>query len=174
MRPPPLSGVGLTGTATPAGLVYTFGGVLDVDEDEENVSGNCTNDMHSFDLAKQVWRLVELREPKKSKAATSSKDDAEMADESASATTEAAAKTVSSDGVFTMVLGGGASASGTSDKLGKKSTTAAVVSTVPSARMKAALVVCKKHLYLYGGTVEDGNKQCTLADLYSLGEFCFF
>lgn len=177
MKPVPRSGVGLTSTVTPAGLVYTFGGVLDVDEDEENVLGNFSNEMHSLDLAKQMWRLVELREQpsttktsKKSKAAAAAAGkDAEMADDDADESAGDAAKTVSSDGVFTMVLGGGGGMSASADKTGKKAGT--VVGNVPSPRMKASLVVCKKQLYLFGGIVEDGNKQFTLADLYSLGEY---
>lgn len=174
MKPAPRSGVGLTTTAT--GLCYTFGGVLDVDEDEENVLGNFSSEMHSFDLAKQVWRLVELKEPAQSKATKKSKsadgEDAAMAaDEPEAPTTAAAAKTVSDDGVFTMVLGGSSGGGGGMFGLGATTKAAPNVGNVPSPRMKASLVVCKKHLYLFGGIVEDGNKQFTLADFYSLGTF---
>jgi len=40
---------------------------------------------------------------------------------------------------------------------------------MPSPRMGSG--VCVKHglLYLYGGTVEDGDKQFTLNDMFALG-----
>ena len=40
---------------------------------------------------------------------------------------------------------------------------------MPSPRMGAQM--CVKHglLYLYGGTVEDGDKQFTLNDMFALG-----
>lgn len=164
-KPVARSGVGLT--VTQAGLAYTFGGVLDVDEDEETVDGHFSNDMHSFDLAKHVWRLVELKEPAQPKASgkkSKSGDDDTMVEAAAEAP-----KTVSDDGVFTMVVGGGASSSlFATGSDGKARSKANSVGNVPSPRMKATLVVCKKQLYLFGGIVEDGNKQFTLADFYSL------
>lgn len=45
--------------------------------------------------------------------------------------------------------------------------------SAPSPRMKPGMAVCKGSLYLYGGQFEQGNKQCTLNDLYSLGESNF-
>lgn len=132
-----------------------------MDEDEENVLGNFSNDMHSIDLAKQTWRLIELN-PKtpKTKGATSGKDH-EMEEAKSS-------EAVSDDGVFKMVVGAGpASFTGV---FGAPPKPKVVVGNVPSPRMKASLVICKKQLYLYGGIVEDGNKQFTLADFYSLGK----
>lgn len=35
--------------------------------------------------------------------------------------------------------------------------------------MKPGLAICKGTLYLYGGEYEDGSKQYTLNDFYSLG-----
>lgn len=42
--------------------------------------------------------------------------------------------------------------------------------TIPSPRMGSGL--CVKHgvLYLYGGIVEDGDKQYTLNDMFALGK----
>jgi hypothetical protein len=39
----------------------------------------------------------------------------------------------------------------------------------PSPRMNCGLAAKHGILYLYGGLVEDGNKQFTLSDFYSLG-----
>ena len=55
------------------GKAYIFGGVLDVDEDEENLEGNFSNEMHALDLSQQVWRLLELSGKKEKKAGKSSK-----------------------------------------------------------------------------------------------------
>jgi hypothetical protein len=43
---------------------------------------------------------------------------------------------------------------------------------MPSPRMGSGL--CVKHglLYLYGGIVEDGDKQYTLNDMFALGKLC--
>lgn len=45
--------------------------------------------------------------------------------------------------------------------------------TFPSPRMKCGMVVCKGHLYVYGGEVEQGKHQYTLNDMYSLGNNIF-
>lgn len=165
----PRSGIGLSG-ATVAGLVYTFGGVLDVDEDEENVQGNFGNEMHSLDLAKHVWRLVELRDAPSSTKKSGKKPAETVADDATAASSSSASgQTVSDDGVFKMVVGGGSGSQSASTTVADAK--ASNVGNVPSPRMKASLVVCKKHLYLFGGIVEDGDKQITLADFYSLGEF---
>lgn len=158
-KPMPRSGVGLTTTAN--GIGYTFGGVVDVDEDEENVLGNFSNDMYSIDLAKPTWRYIELN-PKgtKSKGAAAGKDQ-EMTDAQP-------VEKMSDNAVFKMVVGGGPSSF--TGVFGQAPKPKVLPGNVPSPRMNASLVVCKKHLYLYGGIVEDGNKQFTLADLYSLGK----
>lgn len=159
MKPLPRSGVGLTTTTN--GIGYTFGGVVDVDEDEENVLGNFSNDMHSIDLAKQTWRLIELNPKSNEPKGSAAEKDQEMEEAKP-------VKAVSDDGVFKMVVGGGpATFTGV---FGQAPKPKAAIGNVPSPRMKASLVVCKKQLYLYGGIVEDGNKQFTLADFYSLGK----
>lgn len=57
-RPQPRSGVSIA--TAPNGKVYAFGGVLDVNEDEENLEGNFNNDLNMLDLSNQKWRPVEL------------------------------------------------------------------------------------------------------------------
>lgn len=71
---------------------------------------------------------------------------------------------VSTDGIFTMTVGG---SSGLSNfgKLKSKSSSA----DIPSARMKPGLAISKGSLYLYGGEYENGSKQYTLNDFYALG-----
>lgn len=43
----------------------------------------------------------------------------------------------------------------------------------PSPRINPGLTIKNNTLYLYGGMVEDGNKQITFSDLYSLGTIEF-
>lgn len=72
-RPPPRSGISVT--VAPNGKAYTFGGVLDVNEDEENLEGQFTNEMHILDLSNPTWRLVELKGKKENKASKSEKEE---------------------------------------------------------------------------------------------------
>lgn len=63
---------------------------------------------------------------------------------------------------------GGAAGGASSNSDGKSNSKTAFV---PSPRMKPGLTVCKGQLYLYGGVFEQGNKQFTLNDLYTLGKW---
>lgn len=65
-RPPPRSGVSVAVAANGKG--YTFGGVLDINEDEENLDGQFTNEMHILELSNPTWRLVELKGKKENKS----------------------------------------------------------------------------------------------------------
>ena len=40
---------------------------------------------------------------------------------------------------------------------------------MPSPRINPGLALKNNVLYMYGGMIEDGDKQCTLSDFYSLG-----
>lgn len=72
---------------------------------------------------------------------------------------------VTSNGVFTMTVGG---SSGPSQSSATRSKSTDPES--PSARMKPGLAISKGTLYLYGGEYESGSKQYTLNDFYSLGK----
>lgn len=164
-KPAPRSGVILT--TAPNGNGYIFGGVLDTNEDEENLEGNFSNEMHSLDLTTQVWRLQELKQHKAKKAEKKAKSDkAGGSDEVMDDEESDDRATVSTDGVFTMVIGGGSS-SEIASKVDSKGALVAA-NNIPSPRMKVGLVVVKGTLYLYGGVREEGDKQYTLADFYSL------
>lgn len=86
-RPPPRSGVNVAVAAN--GKAYTFGGVLDVNEDEESLDGQFSNDMHVLDLTSLTWRLVELKGKKDIKAKSKNTED----DDDAMETTSAPAQT---------------------------------------------------------------------------------
>lgn len=154
MRPAPRSGVSVAVAAN--GKAYIFGGVLDTDEDEERLEGQFTNEMHMLELSNQVWRLVELK-----KRSVKSKD---KATEEEQGMDTAEKKSVSTDGVFTMTVGGSNSTPAS------KSKAAETAFNVPSPRMKPGVAIVKGNLYLFGGEVENGPKQYTLNDFYSLGE----
>lgn len=73
---------------------------------------------------------------------------------------------VSDDGIFKVTVGPATSVA--SSQQNAESSSGAHVFT-PSPRMNCGLVVKHGILYLYGGLVEDGDKQFTLSDFYSLG-----
>lgn len=73
LRPAARSGVSLTIAANGKG--YIFGGVQDTDEDDENLAGLFSNEMHSLDLASQSWRPIELLGKKEKKSGKSKAGD---------------------------------------------------------------------------------------------------
>lgn len=160
-RPAPRSGVSVT--VAPNGKAYIFGGVLDTDEDEERLEGQFSNEMHALELSTQIWRLIELTGKKEKKSTKTKEGNKSTADERVETI---AANKVESDGVFTMTVGAAKDASASKSK----SKSSDLVVNAPTPRMKPGLAICKGHLYLYGGELENGPKQFTLNDFYSLGE----
>ena len=47
---------GMTAVAAPGNKAYSFGGVFDVEESEEDLAGTFYNDFHVLDLDKTTWR----------------------------------------------------------------------------------------------------------------------
>ena len=75
------------------------------------------------------------------------------------------------DGAFTITSTiGTVSEPGTSKEASSASGASANVPFAPSPRMSPGLAVKQGLLYLFGGTVEDGDKQYTLKDFYSIGK----
>lgn len=72
-RPAPRSGVNVAIAAN--GKAYIFGGVLDINEDEESLDGQFSNEMHVLDLTSLTWRLVELKGKKDIKPKSKSNED---------------------------------------------------------------------------------------------------
>lgn len=85
-RPPPRSGVNVTVAAN--GKAYIFGGVLDVNEDEESLDGQFSNEMHVLDMTSLTWRLVELKGKKDVKAKSKNTEDADDSMETTSTVAE--------------------------------------------------------------------------------------
>ena len=96
-------------------------------------------------------------------------------DESAMATDEEAQPMqqetiVHDDGVFTLTIGP-SSSSGVDSAVAMSDGAAAAVQIVaPSPRMSCGMSIRHGSLYVYGGIVEDGDKQFFLNDMYSLGK----
>ena len=83
------------------------------------------------------------------------------------------------DGIFTVTVGGAGCTPGSSSAAGGGGSTGSAIasraigssakdSAMPCPRMNAALAVKNGQLFLYGGAYEDGDRQVTLADFYSL------
>mgnify|MGYP006952282179 FL=1 len=75
--------------------------------------------------------------------------------------------TTVTDGVFTMTVGPSLSSGESATDLKTVNNKVNIFS--PSPRMNSGLIVKNGNLFLYGGLVEDDDKQYTLADMYSLG-----
>ncbi|XP_058464334.1 kelch domain-containing protein 4 [Malaya genurostris] len=151
-KPPPRSGMSVAVAAN--GKIYTFGGVMDTEEDEEDVCGLFSNEVHTLDPTKHTWRKLDLSVKK-----TQRKQDIEMTEDKPIDHTTI----VSEDGVFTMSIGG--SSKCVSDR---KNDIELIDLPGPSPRMNSGIVVCKGNLYIYGGLYESGSRQYTLSDFYSL------
>uniref|UniRef100_A0A1B0DRD9 Kelch domain-containing protein 4 n=1 Tax=Phlebotomus papatasi TaxID=29031 RepID=A0A1B0DRD9_PHLPP len=142
VRPPPRSGVSYV--VAPNGKLYTFGGVMDTEEDEESIIGQFSNELHSFDAENRVWRKVAIAQPGKSQATDEAMEE----------------KVMTSAGAFTVTVAGKKTKSG--EKFSGSAT------SEPGPRSHCGLAVCKGTLFLFGGSLEEGTKDITLGDFYSL------
>ncbi|XP_014482260.1 PREDICTED: kelch domain-containing protein 4 [Dinoponera quadriceps] len=166
-----------------------FGGVQDEEEedDEDGLRGTFYKDLFALDLEKFHWHNVTLCGRKENTATerrrrrrqkeegdeegenqeSDDSGDVEMSDESPADPARPGTVTVE-DGVFTMTLGpvGAVPATEIGPSPGENSREAATFS--PSPRMNAGMVAKNNLLYLYGGIVEDSDRQYTLSDFYSL------
>ncbi|KAL3860433.1 hypothetical protein ACJMK2_010557 [Sinanodonta woodiana] len=77
-----------------------------------------------------------------------------------------AVKTVVIDGVFKVTVGQQGSSSAEHAQIGSSEMEVDIF--MPSPRMNALLAIKSGVLFLYGGIVEEGDKQVTLTDFYSL------
>lgn len=140
-------------TVGPNGKIYTFGGVMDTEEDDEDVRGQFSNEIHFLETSGggTAWRKVELKTKKAEhgKAQTAMESD------------QAETKTFQ-DGVFTITIGGS-----TQSKEAESSTPKLEING-PSPRMNAGLVLVRHNLYVFGGSYEQGSRLFTLNDFHSL------
>ena len=134
-----------------------------MEDDEENLSGVFYNDFHSLDLEKLVWKNITLSGKKNKESRDSSKkenEDVEM--EKIEKTVETT--TISDDGIFKVTVG--PAMTSTSDKKVVGESQAKIFQ--PSPRINCGLAIKHGVLYLYGGMCEDGDKQITFNDFYSI------
>ncbi|CAN8024998.1 unnamed protein product [Ixodes persulcatus] len=143
---------------------FLFGGVQD-EEDEEALEGRFFNDLHQLELDRGHWRLVQLR------GEAGKEDDGQGRDEAEEAIHRLSIQepvVTSDDGIFTVTIGASESKICGQDKACPRATTSARDVSVPVPRMGCSMVIKHGILYLYGGTFEDGDRQFTLSDMYSL------
>lgn len=161
-------------TSGPNNTAYAFGGVFD-EEDAENddISGHFFADLLLLDLDKLAWRNLTLagkREAKSRRRIADEQPDIpegnseEVNDESM----ETTSTIVADDGVFKVTVAVGPSSQGiVAPSLGAHGENG-VKLTQPSARINCGLAVKHGSLFLYGGMVEEGSRQITMQDFYSL------
>lgn len=128
---------------------------MDTEEDDENLRGLFTNEIHFLDIqgGGMAWRKVELKKKKEA--------DAEMPQEPASSAPQNVKTTT--DGIFTITVAGPKQESSSSS-----ANTSQLDVGGPSPRMNAAIAIVKHHLWIFGGSYEQGSRQYTLCDFYSL------
>lgn len=148
----PVARSGVACTPGPAGRIYIFGGVMDTEEDDENLRGQFSNEIHFLDTSGGgiVWRKVEVKSKKAEK-------------EEKAAAVEAAPVKTTTDGIFTITVGGAAPS-----KAPAEVNTAQLDIGGPSPRMNAGLVLVRHNLYIFGGSYEQGSRLFTLCDFHAL------
>lgn len=76
---------------------------------------------------------------------------------------------VSDDGVFKVVVGPSVSSQTSAETASSQYESKESAAANPHPRMNCGLAIKHGILYLYGGLNEQGEKQLTFSDLYSLG-----
>lgn len=128
---------------------------MDTEEDDENLRGLFSNEIHFLDLQSGglAWRKLELKKKK---------EEVEKPAEFSQSQPQQTAKTTT-DGIFTITVAGP-----------KQDTQVASQSSSqldvggPSPRMNAAVAMVRHNLWIFGGSYEQGSRQYTLCDFYSL------
>ncbi|KAF9824437.1 hypothetical protein SFRURICE_002498 [Spodoptera frugiperda] len=127
----------------------------DVEETEEELRGEMSDDLQLLDMETGKWHVVTLRsEQLGAKPVAKEEDTVQKAEETV---------TVVTDEVFTMKLGGAAA-----PVAGSLAAAPAGPKSGPGPRMSAMMAVQRATLYVYGGVLEKDDKQFYLSDMYSL------
>ncbi|KAF5277128.1 hypothetical protein FQA39_LY06366 [Lamprigera yunnana] len=147
---------GMTMTVAPNNIAYSFGGVFDV-EDEEDITSTFFNDLFMLDLNNMLWKNINvLKKDDKMKEQEEVRMELDVE--------QSAPQVVADDGIFTVTVGPAISTNvKVTDEIGKRSK-----NLNPSIRMNCGLAVNHGILYLFGGMLEDGDRQVTMSDFYSL------
>lgn len=170
-----------------ANKVVLFGGVFDVEESEESIQGQFFNDLYQLELDIGKWSKIQLRGSGeiKSKRRRKVKEDGDGESDAEgeiedptlepkveSMTIEDKEQVVADDGIFVVKMGPSISSNDGMEASQNYDEGAVAPSSVkafsPHPRMNSCLVAKSGMLYLFGGTYEDGDRQLTLADFYTL------
>ncbi|XP_032514284.2 kelch domain-containing protein 4-like [Danaus plexippus] len=139
---------------------YVFGGVCDVEETEEELRGEMSDELQVLDLETFRWHPVLLKTQTQAQSAPA--QSAPAHDTHGSDDTKESV-TVVTDDVFTMKLGTAPSIQSPTPVQQTER-----VASGPTARMSAMMTVQRSTLYVYGGVLEKDDKQFYLGDMYSL------
>ncbi|XP_021917944.1 kelch domain-containing protein 4 isoform X2 [Zootermopsis nevadensis] len=186
---------GMSVAVAPGNKAYAFGGVWDIEDSENDLAGTFYNDLLTLDFDKTLWRTVTLsgkkdsgKQRRRRKEKNELPNDVENDDsdnilnemdtlelqdavsdngtEEVAAVPSASNAVVSDDGIFKVTVSSVTSVSTSQQNVEGSSEARQAFS--PSPRMNCGLVVKHSILYLYGGLIEEGDKQFTLSDFYSL------
>ncbi|XP_011706623.1 PREDICTED: kelch domain-containing protein 4 isoform X1 [Wasmannia auropunctata] len=167
---------------------FVFGGVYDDDDDDEDLHGTFYNDLFALDLEKLCWRIVTLTKKKevtvaggpegrrrRRKQKEESGEEAEQSNDSDKEVVEDLSSSMQStvivddDGIFTVTIGSVESSTASSSFLQPNSAVTNDTTTFfPLPRINAGMAVKHNILYLYGGMMEEGDRQYTFSDFYNL------
>lgn len=140
---------------------YVFGGAMDVNETEDDLSSEMLNQLQTLDLETNRWYNVIMNKSQQTVLTddkrTEQAEDIQMEEDTL--------VTVKTDEVFTMTFGGPSTQA--PEENGKRKEDP-VADNGPSGRMNAMMAIQKSVLYVYGGIYEKGEKQFTLNDMYAL------
>ncbi|KAI5712697.1 hypothetical protein M8J75_010532 [Diaphorina citri] len=149
--------------AAPPHWAYAFGGVMDMEEDEEeDLDSVFYNDLYVLNLDTLTWRTVTVSEKNANKMEVESGEDKEEEE------MEEEETVVADDGVFKVTMGPASKSTGVG---GPGSTGVGGPDTAvftPRPRMSCGMAVKHGVLYVYGGLYEQDEVQYTLADFYAL------
>ncbi|XP_069196076.1 kelch domain-containing protein 4 isoform X2 [Procambarus clarkii] len=148
VRPSPRCGFSLS--LSSGDKAFLFGGVYDEVDEEEELEGVFYNDIYQLDIMKQMWHEVSVTGRKEASGEKRRRRKREDGDEEDSE-----------------VSVGPSQSSSASDKASRAEGDATEVFS-PPPRINAGMAIKRGVLYLYGGMYEDGDKQLTLNDFYSL------
>ncbi|XP_049887800.1 kelch domain-containing protein 4 [Pectinophora gossypiella] len=136
------------------GRGYVFGGVSDVEETEEDLRGEMSDDLQLLDLETGKFHNVTLRSEQPAQPSAQQVEESETPQETVKVVDE----------VFTMKLGGPSAPA----PAAAAPPSPAAPRGGPCARMSAMLAVQRSVLYVYGGILERDEKQFYLSDMYCL------
>ncbi|RZF40849.1 hypothetical protein LSTR_LSTR003359 [Laodelphax striatellus] len=178
-KPSPRSG--LSAAIAPPNRIFAFGGVMDQEDEDEDLVSEFFNELLLLEVDRTTWRNVVLsgkkqdkkKKKKEKEASDADGDGEEIMEDDADETPEEAVKTpvvVADDGIFTVTVGPtpATSDSQAADKESSTSTAGRSSYFVPSPRINCGMAVKHGVLYLFGGMFEQGEKQFTFSDFYSL------